>query len=216
MNVETPGTLGETIAAMGKNPAKIRNLKVTGTVNADDFYFMRDNMDILEAVNMKECSPASSVSFDAWSDWESYVPYHGEPTSVDGNREYQTSLIPGNAFRDKKSLTKFVFPEDVSQIGYGAFINTNLSGAIILPESVKIIGDAAFYGTLIGNISFSSNLKKIVTEAFYGCTGLTNITIPENVNVIGYVPVLLLTDIGYTYLSSGTNLADPLLSSFCS
>ena len=54
VNLTEAGTLGAVLKAAKKNPDKIRNLKVTGKVKDKDYYFMRDSMAILEAVNMKE------------------------------------------------------------------------------------------------------------------------------------------------------------------
>ena len=47
VNVRTPGTLGTVIKADKRSSDKIKNLKVSGTINVKDFYFMRDSMDVL-------------------------------------------------------------------------------------------------------------------------------------------------------------------------
>lgn len=162
VNVTTPGTLGETITAAGKNPAKIRNLKVTGQVNNDDFHYMRDNMDILESINMKE------AKIVATADW-------GE------------DVIPGNAFQSKKSLVNFVFPEKVVEIKYNAFYGTTLSGPLILPDDVKSIGSSAFQATNIASIQFSNALEVIGGDAFNSCKAATgDLIFPESVKSIGY------------------------------
>lgn len=161
VNVTTPGTLGETITAAGKNPAKIRNLKVTGQVNADDFYYMRDNMTILESINMKE---AKIVATETWGE----------------------DVIPGDAFYSKKSLVNFVFPEKVVEINNRAFYGTTLSGPLILPDDVKSIGSAAFLATNIASIQFSNALEDIGYRAFYLCKAATgDLIFPESVKSIG-------------------------------
>lgn len=142
VNVETPGTLGATITAAGKNPDKIRNLKVVGTVNADDFYYMRDNMAILEAVNMKE-------------------------SHIDND------ILPRSALSGKNSLLYFVFPEGIKEIGYSAFSNSSLAGALILPDSVEEIADYAFQFTNIASVQFPAKLKKVGAYAFYFCRLVT-------------------------------------------
>ena len=161
VNVTTPGTLGETITAAGKNPAKIRNLKVTGQVNADDFYYMRDNMTILESINMKE------AKIVATADW-------GE------------DVIPGSAFYRKKSLVNFVFPEIVTEIGDYAFYGTTLSGPLILPDDVKSIGSSAFNVTNISSIQFSKDLVEIGGGAFGECSAIINeLHFPDKLKIIG-------------------------------
>ena len=50
----TPGGLKDAIIAANKDYKKIRNLKILGEVDSRDFYFMRDSMDALQALNLKE------------------------------------------------------------------------------------------------------------------------------------------------------------------
>ena len=193
VNVETPGTLGDVIAAMGKNPAKIRNLKVTGTVNANDFYFMRDNMDILEAVNMKECQPNINLfietTFSSDDDKNRFIEVYGDPTYTDGNYckwDLDVSMIPQQAFCGKGSLSKFVFPEDITIIGSCAFQHTNLSGAVILPNGIRLIENDAFGYSLIGSVSFPSSLIEIEGGAFAFCSSLSgDLLFPEGLKRIG-------------------------------
>ena len=157
VNVETPGTLGRLIKAAKKNPDKIRNLKVTGQITDKDFYFMRDSMAILEAVNLKEvkvknvdCSESSVHSISRGDD-----------------------IIPYRAFYNKASLVYFSFPEIITVIGAEAFHNTNLSGALILPDDVTIIGEYAFSSTNIGSVSFGGKLESILKYAFGECSYLS-------------------------------------------
>ncbi|MBO7330822.1 MAG: fimbrillin family protein, partial [Alistipes sp.] len=53
-------TLGAKIREAKKNPNKIKNLKVSGKICAADFYFMRDSMEILQAINLKESEIVAS------------------------------------------------------------------------------------------------------------------------------------------------------------
>ena len=50
----TPGGLKDAITAANKDYTQVRNLKITGQINAKDFYFMRDSMLRLSALNLKE------------------------------------------------------------------------------------------------------------------------------------------------------------------
>ena len=193
VNVETPGTLGDLIAAEGKNPAKIRNLKVTGNINQDDFYFMRDQMSILEAINMKECQPIGHLSRSADSQGDSYernLSVYGEPDGTEwGSSVYwdkDMPMIPDDAFAGKKTLTKFVFPENISLIGLNAFSRTNLSGAINLPDCIKAIENGAFSQTLISSITFPASLIVIAYSAFNGCSSLSGeLLFPSSLREIG-------------------------------
>ena len=182
VNVETPGTLGDVIAAMGKNPAKIKNLKVTGTVTSEDFYFMRDQMSILEAVNLKESrvvnvgtgNPLWSYNENGeWGPWS-----QGEP--------FMDDAIPTRAFFSKKSLRFLVFPERLCRIENEAFADSGLSGSLILPDEVSHIGDDAFRNTNIVSLQLSGSLQSIGSNVFVNCSSLSgNLFLPEGLKTIG-------------------------------
>lgn len=170
VNLTEAGTLGKVIRSFKKNPDKIRNLKVSGLITTADFYFMRDSMAILEAINLKEAKVV-----DAEFCMDQYV--HGK------NRY---DIIPYQAFEGKKTLSHFSFPEKITHICASAFVNTNLSGALIIPEDVLEIGSDAFRGTLIGSVALSPRLGKIFDSAFFNCTSLTGtLTLPETLTYIG-------------------------------
>ena len=194
VNVETPGTLGDVIDAMEKNPAKIRNLKVTGTINSDDFYFMRDQMSILEAVNLKECLPIVEQTIEAYTDWADYdyryAAIYGDPSYVSGScRRWDLSsvMIPDHAFEGKSSLYFVTLPDQLTEIGRAAFNNTKISGALNLPSTVKLINSTAFGNCkLLSSISLPSDLVYIGDEAFSGCNGFScTLTLPPTVRYIG-------------------------------
>ena len=171
VNVETPGTLGRLIKAAKKNPDKIRNLKVTGQITDKDFWFMRDSMAILEAVNLKEAKvkDAYCVHYDSG-----------------GNNVNKDDVIPLGAFRDKKSLIFFVFPENITDISARAFWGSNLSSTLNIPESVVTIGEYAFEGTRIVNVSFGNQLESIMSHAFQNCSLLSSeLHLPTSLKSIG-------------------------------
>ena len=196
VNVSEPGTLGATIKAMGKNPDKIRNLKVVGNVRDDDFYFMRDSMAILEAVNMKESVIKASgkeirYAYKFYDNFESYyLATYGEPDYVEGDYcrwiEKEDGLFPDNAFKGKNSLCYFVFPEYIKEIGEYAFSGTTLSGALIIPEDVESIGSSAFTQTVLSSITFNNKTKRIGDRAFSECKSLSGrLVLPEALISIG-------------------------------
>lgn len=170
VNLTEAGTLGKVIRSFKKNPDKIRNLKVSGSITTADFYFMRDSMAILEAINLKE---AKVVNAEFCMD--QYVHGNNRP-----------DIIPYEAFKGKKTLSHFSFPEKITHICASAFVNTNLSGALIIPEDVLEIGSEAFKETLIGSVALSPRLGKIFDSAFSDCTSLTGtLTLPETLTYIG-------------------------------
>ena len=210
VHLDEPGTLGAKLREAKKNPNKIKNLKVSGKICAVDFYFMRDSMEILQAINLKESEIVSS--------WYYYVNlndgrgYHDEyflgdmPESeeerrqavrdrypnadyIDFNHCHPYGIaheIPGSAFSNKSSLIHFVFPEKVTKIGGGAFSNTLLSGALIIPDDVIEIGDGAFSQTNISSLQLPPNLKYLGGSAFWWCKSLSGeLALPNSLEEIG-------------------------------
>lgn len=170
VNLTEAGTLQKTLEEAKKNPAKIRNLKVTGPITTEDFYFMRDKMDILEAVNLKEAKVVKA-EFKT-SDYSSSL--------------IKNDIIPYKAFYGKKSLAHFSFPERITHIAADAFSNTSISGALVIPDDVEEISRGAFRKTLVSSISLSPKLVIIGDEAFNECTSLTGtLSLPETITYIG-------------------------------
>lgn len=166
VNLTEAGTLGKVIRSFKKNPDKIRNLKVSGPITTADFYFMRDSMAILEAINLKEAKVVNAMVY--------------------GSAKTKDDIIPYEAFKNKKTLFHFSFPEKITYIESYAFYATSLSGALIIPDDVIEISAYAFSGTLVGSVSFSPGLDKIGDDAFDNCTSLTGtLTLPETLTYIG-------------------------------
>ena len=210
---EKPGTLGEVIRAANKNPDKIKNLKISGKINAKDFHFMRDSMEILEAVNLKESTVEElwwwevtndvtqerrsfyfegkmpSTSSKRWEAfYELYPDFNSEGWSFQSSYECNKNEIPREAFsgRNRISFTHFEFPEKVTKIGHAAFYCTMLSGALVIPNDVVEIDGAAFYGTMISSLELPHNLKKIGDIAFHSCSSLSGtLSLPESLEYIG-------------------------------
>ena len=204
VNQEEPGTLGALIRADQKNPDKIKNLKISGKINASDFYFMRDSMEILQAVNLKECTIVASTKVSYTIDGQLYYTYlNGIITDkneaktilneIVPNAKFSSLLdkfyeneIPNEAFYHKSSLINFSFPEKVTKINKSSFSTTMLSGALVIPDDVEEIGDYAFIKTNISSLALSQKLKKIGVSAFDECSFLSGtLSLPESLEIIG-------------------------------
>lgn len=180
VHCEEPGTLGRLIKADKKNPDKIRNLKVSGKISDEDFYFMRDSMAILEAVNLKESRVVDVYIQEQWGT----LP-NGE-WGIISEAKYVNDVIPQSAFENKSSLYFFTFPEIIYEIGCDSFNNTHITGPLIIPDDVVMLGSYAYGSTHITSVTFSPNLISIGDYAFENCSTLSGfLNLPEQLVSIG-------------------------------
>ena len=185
VDVKEPGTLGRLIKADGKNPMKIRNLKVSGTISDEDFYFMRDSMAILEALNLKE-SRVVDVTVGKLTLPGHYDEYGNSTIFVKREAGTYDDIIPDFAFQNKKSLYYFAFPEKITQIGYSAFQYSSISGALVIPDDVTHIWNSAFESTNISSLVLASGVEIIGGYVFRNCTSLSgSLALPEVLRYIG-------------------------------
>lgn len=190
----TPGGLKKAIIAANKDYTKIRNLKITGKIDARDFYFMRDSMSCLSALNMK------NVRIKGWG------------RAVIERFENEDDQIPADAFHlesqgtGSRTLTRLALPDTLRSIASNAFYGcTYLSGSLVIPEGVVEIQRGAFHDCdgLNGTLTLPSTLRKLgnmgpddtqdegtdyCKGVFQGCPNLTgNLVLPENLELIrGY------------------------------
>lgn len=183
INVDKAGTLKECITKANKDYTKLQNLKITGEINEEDFYFMRDEMSALQSLNLKEVKiTAAHFGYESWSDYHSV--------------EMEEDIIPQRAFDEKKSLLRVVLPDKLKGIGERAFRNCiNLTGSVIIPEGVTRIGVSAYLWcvSLTGNLSLPSTLEYIggggavdFGGAFNGCNFTGELKLPNNLKYIGH------------------------------
>ena len=151
-----PGDLERTIVdRLEMDATKIKNLKLTGSINADDYYFMRSKMTSLMRLNLKEVE-----------------------SLIDG-----VYKIPTYAFEYKTTLIKCVLPDKLERIEKGSFENTPLTGTLQLPEGLKYV--AGFSATKITNVQFPSTLEDIDGAFTGCSSLLCEITLPKSLKRIG-------------------------------
>lgn len=202
----TPGGLKNAITAANKDYTKIKNLKITGEINAQDFYFMRDSMEYLAALNLKEVIirggqqtlTGGSPGDYPYNDYE--MPYE----ALYGKKSLNLIVLPDKltkigiaAFGECQNLTgSLIIPEGVTEIEVGAFFNCRaMTGSISFPSTLKYIGrkdNRWWYGGTFSQCGFNSelilpsNLECIKGDAFQGCEGLYGeLRLPEKLSVLG-------------------------------
>lgn len=180
----TPGHLKDSIIAAKKDYRQLKNLKITGEINSQDFYFMRDSMDVLQSLNLKEVRCQ-------------HGQFGGRGGGFPNNSwEYEDDIIPESALNEKSSLLRLVLPDKLKKIGDCAFRSCiNLTGSINIPEGVTHIGASAFMWckSLTGSLSLPSTLEYIggggavdIGGAFDECKFTCELKLPSNLKYIGH------------------------------
>ena len=180
----TAGHLKDSIIAANKDYTQLRNLKITGEINGVDFYFMRDEMEMLQSLNLKEVNIAKT---DTMLHFESGAC---QPCT------YPKDEIPEGAFSGKISLLRLVLPDKLKIINVGAFEGCkNLTGSLVIPEGVTDVMAGAFVNcnSLTGTLSLPTTLERIGNGwekywyggAFESCGFTCELTLPNSVEYIG-------------------------------
>ena len=106
-------------------------------------------------------------------------------------------------------ITRVVFPNTITGIGYGAFLSCEKLTEVTLPDSVRRIGGSAFsncysltrvtlpaqleslgsetfdYCVSLSQVNLPQTLKRLPGSAFRGCSSLSQITLPGSLISIG-------------------------------
>lgn len=150
-------------------------LAISGTIDARDFKYIRDNMPIIAHLDISNAQ---------------IVEYNGnQGTTADA--EFQANTIPQHAFSagnwvtgtavPKTSLKTIQLPETLKSIGYSAFYRCTGLKNIELPDGVETIDNSAFNEcSELTRISLPKSLKSINYDAFRYCVKLNNVTLPDS------------------------------------
>lgn len=173
-----PGTLKECITSAGKDYTKIRNLKVTGTVDASDFFFMRDEMTALQAVNMQTVKVnTDEIPEGAFSEKASLVRFiFPENILKIGNQAFYRTGLSGS----------LIMPNSVIEIGANVFYECPFGGTLTLSNLLEVVGPGAFsYTTFNGSLVLPESVKSIENYAFLECGFTGQLILPENLENLG-------------------------------
>jgi len=173
----TAGGLSATLTASEKS--SLKSLTVTGTIDARDFKTMRDDMPLLAEIDLSGATVTE------------YTGTLG--TFYDASiTTYPANTIPQRAFyytatkTGKTSLTSFIFPASVTDIGMYAFRSSGLT-SISIPSTLTAIGYGNFVNCInLTSVVIPSSISTIGDYAFQNCVSLISVSIPSTVTEIGY------------------------------
>lgn len=168
--VEVPeaGGLENEIKKKGIEPSKLYNLKLRGSLNQDDYQYIRENITSLKALNLYE------------TENECFVDEGGGISGI------KKDHFPGGGLRNMTTLTHLVFPKYTKTLGSECFRNTGLMGDLVIPEGVETIEWGAFTEcTSLLSLSLPSTLKVIGGSAFEYSSIQGELQLPEGLEAIG-------------------------------
>jgi hypothetical protein len=145
INVVNAGTLRSQLTS--DELKTVTKLTVTGNIYYSDFQVLRDNMPILDTLDI------SNVSIVAFSG-------------------YPANRIPESALINKMTLKYINLPNSINSIGKNAFTNCSELTYIIVPDNVDSIADYAFSDCKLVSISLGKSLKFLGENVFY-CSNKT-------------------------------------------
>ena len=178
-------TAGGLAQAVGDNTS-ITVLKVTGTMDARDFYFITEKLTDLTSLDL------SQVTIEPF---ERNMALYGTVTKYEGNE------IPRTAFFGKK-LSTVSLPAGLETIGYAAFAGCYQLRSITLPSTVTFIDDYAFAGSALTSVEIPSTVQAMGKGLFARCESLTTAV----VNCVMLGNFTFLGDVALSNVQLGANV----------
>lgn len=166
----------------------LEDIKLTGTVDASDFYFIRDNITEVKTLDMSEATivaceydgisyPANTIPDNAF--YVSYSDYGSRrmttfyfPRTVEAIGEHAFYMCPVLRTTNMEQLTA------LHTIGAGSFSRCPRLREVTIPASVEVIDTGAFaYNVMLGKVVISegSRLHTLGDNAFNGSVALTSL-----------------------------------------
>lgn len=198
VNVPTAGTLSNIIQS--DKMYKITNLKITGSLNADDIRFIRKMAGCyyngngskydghLQYLDLGSLSQISYVhSFEVYDEngYRSTLNDCLFPLAYLYN--LKTVVLP-DLYKDYnfslmgcRNLTTAKMPDNLEKIGNNTFKDCSSLEDIRISPTVTSIGEYAFSGcSSLTEIQIPANVTYIGKYAFYGCSSLKGINVPTD------------------------------------
>lgn len=192
VELEAPGTFGQQLTS--DQLSVLSDLIVTGPMDARDFKFIRDQMPLLEVLDLRGTSiiaySGSGGTSSLLSSWD-YPADELPDFALNKEKNRLTTLylpetctsVGREALFYCKSLKQVIFPPSVVNIDFRAFGQCQSLEKVLMP-SVKTIGPSAFEGCISLTEIQMPAVTKIDKIAFENCTLLPSVTLPTSLTRI--------------------------------
>lgn len=217
------GTLGEQILAQVEYLSDVNNLKVSGSINDDDLYNIKNRMTSLVNLDLSGVE-RESLQNNLFSDkrtlrtvvlpsglrWIADEMFRNCTMLEDLILPGTLESIGGDAFYNCDNLRNISIPEGVTEMLDDAFYDCDALEEVSLPSTLSSINGYTFYGcNKLKNVSFTEGLKTISYRAFDNCTSLDNVKLPSTLETIGVFAFQQCTSLKNISLNEGlTTISD--------
>lgn len=203
-NVETEGELGNIILDQVENFTDVYGLHVSGYLNSDDWYTLKNRMTGMRYLDMAGLNTTAIAEKQFSNNTKLYDVVLPNTLETIGNDAFSgctylesvsvpSSLktIGARAFQSCPYLQGFSFPEGLLSIGEYAFYNRNGSyyaglKTVELPSTLTTLGDYAFQSQdRLESVTIAGGITSIGSGVFYGCSKLKNLVLPPTIKSIG-------------------------------
>lgn len=196
---------GLSSALTAEEKSTLTHLTITGVMNSSDFYTIRNQMPLVEFVDLSNVGTT-----------DGHVPgsaFENKSTLIEVRLPKTATHIDNNAFYGCNKLERVTLPDSLQYIGNQCFNSCNslqgplefpptlhtidsyafrychaLSGDLVLPPKMKILRYASFQECRsLSGLVLPDSLVTIENYVFQHCTGLQGIvTFPATLTSIGY------------------------------
>lgn len=200
------GSLGYMIGNDVSNYGKIRDIRIVGTMNANDSYFLNRILDSHNYQGYGE-KPVYAVDLTHSGFTKGDKGRYSSCGICDVRNEYlpsvYTNAVPSGVFTSNKYLSEVVLPEDIKTINASAFSHCIALKRTNIPSSCIEIGVQAFSScTSLTNVDFPyisqdidvPHLQTIGEGAFSNIGHLESFVLPESLKSVATTALSFYVD----------------------
>lgn len=187
----TAGGLKSTL--ISEEIKNVSELTINGTIDASDFYFMRDSLPLLTFLDIRHAKIVAYLGNSYTGYAANVVPLNAfyNPSTSKGKASLVSISLPltatgifDGAFQSCTGLIDINIPSSIKTIGKSSFSTCTSLKEVVLPDSVSALGEASFANcTKFKTFTIPPLVTSIGVNAFINCTGLTTINAQPDVPV---------------------------------
>lgn len=196
INVDKAGTLGEKVLALTENLSDVNILTLSGTLNSDDIYNIRNRMPNLVEIDMSGLDMTAmpeNMFYQRKAIEKIVLPSKLESIGYRamygcyslGNVQLPSTLksIDNSAFESCYNITEMTLPEGFTSLGSSAFTYCTALKTVTLPTTLKEVTGFT-YCTALETVNFAEGLTTIGNSAFSYCYKLKDVVLPSTLTTI--------------------------------